>query len=101
MKSVKYGLFPNEIGKQFLAGEQFKTVFNMHGIKKIQILYHRIGKYDVIKYSTKRKKLKEKLFVGEKILVLAERIKKKAVPANSTNNLYRIFLILIKIRRLS
>ena len=32
MKSVKYGLSPEEIEKQSLAGEQFKTVFNMHRI---------------------------------------------------------------------
>ena len=30
MKSVKYGLSPREIEKQSLAGERFKTVFNMH-----------------------------------------------------------------------
>ena len=30
MKSVKHGLSPEEIEKQSLAGERFKTVFNMH-----------------------------------------------------------------------
>ena len=34
MKSMKYGLSPKETEKQSLAGEQFKTVFNMHGIEK-------------------------------------------------------------------
>ena len=33
-----------------------------------------------MKYSAKRKKLRDELFVGEKVLVLAERIKKKAAP---------------------
>ena len=33
-----------------------------------------------MKYSAKRKKLGERLFVGEKVLPLAERIKKKAAP---------------------
>ena len=33
-----------------------------------------------MKYSAKRKKLREKLFIGEKVLVLVERIKKKAAP---------------------
>ena len=36
MKSVKYGLSPKEIEKRSLAGEQFKRVFNMHQIEKIQ-----------------------------------------------------------------
>ena len=33
-----------------------------------------------MRYSAKRKKLRDELFVGEKVLVLAERIKKKAAP---------------------
>ena len=33
-----------------------------------------------MKYSAKRKKLRDELFLGEKVLVLAERIKKKADP---------------------
>ena len=32
------------------------------------------------RYSAKRKKLREDLLIGEKVLVLAERIKKKAAP---------------------
>ena len=80
MKSTKYGLSPEEIEKRSLAGERFKTVFNMHWIEKTQRLHRRLDKYDVMKYSAKRKKLRERLFVGEKVLVLAERIKKKAAP---------------------
>ena len=34
MKSVKYGLSPEEIEKRSWAGEQFKTVFNMRQIEK-------------------------------------------------------------------
>ena len=33
------------------------------------------------RYSAKRKKLREELLIGEKVLVLAERFKKKAAPA--------------------
>ena len=57
MKSVKYGLSPEEIEKRSLAGERFKTVFNMHGIDKTQKLHCRLDRYDVMKYSTKIKKL--------------------------------------------
>ena len=80
MKSTKYGLSPEEIEKRSLASERFKTVFNMHRIEKTQRLHRRLDKYDVMKYSAKRKKLRERLFVGETVLVLAERIKKKAAP---------------------
>ena len=80
MKSVKYGLPPEEIEKRSLAGERFKTVFNMHRIDKTQKLHRRLDMYDVMKYSTKRKKLTHELFVAEKVLVLAEQIEKKAGP---------------------
>ena len=33
-----------------------------------------------MKYSAQRKKLRDELFVGEKVFVLAERIKKKSAP---------------------
>ena len=78
MKSMKYGLSPEEIEKRSLAGERFKTVFNMHRIDKTQKLHRRLDRYDVMKYSAKRKKLRDELFVSEKVLVLTERIKKKA-----------------------
>ena len=102
MKSTKYGLSPKEIEKRSLAGEQFKTVFNMHQIEKSQRLHRRLDKYDVMKYSAKSKKLRERHFVSEKVLVLAERIKKKAVPGKfykqsvqniSYFNKYKTFII--------
>ena len=58
MKSRKYGLFPEEIERRSLAGERFKTIFNVHRLEKIQKLHHRLDDYDVRKYSTKTKKAK-------------------------------------------
>ena len=80
MKSRKYGLSPEEVERRSLAGERFKTIFNMHRLEKTQKLHRRLDDYDVRKYSTKRKKLRDELFVGEKVFILAERIKKKAAP---------------------
>ena len=80
MKSVKYGLSPEEIEKRSLAGEQFKTIFNIHRIEKTKRLHDRLDRYEKKYYSAKRKKLSEELMIGEKVLVLAERIKKKALP---------------------
>ena len=37
-------------------------------------------RYDKKKYDRKRKKLRENLSIGEKVYVLAERIKKKSTP---------------------
>ena len=36
-----------------------------------------------MKYSAKRKKLRDELFVGEKVFVLAEKIKKKTARGKS------------------
>ena len=78
MKSTKYGLSPEEIKRRSFAGERFKTIFNMHRIEKTQKLHHRLDDYDVKKYSAKRRKVRNELFLGEKVFILAERIKKKS-----------------------
>ena len=71
---------PEEIESRSLAGEGFKTVFNMHRIEKSPKLHCRLDRYDVMKYSAKRKKSRDELFISEKVLVHAEQIKKKAAP---------------------
>ena len=78
VKSAKYGLSPEEIKRRSLPGERFKTIFNMHRIVKTKKVHHRLPDYDVKKYSTKRKKIRNELFIGEKVYILAGRIKKKS-----------------------
>ena len=74
------GLSPEEIERRSVAGERFKTIFNMHKLEKTQKLHRRQDTSDVRRYSAKRKKLRDELFVGEKVFVLAKRIRKKAAP---------------------
>ena len=52
----------------------------MHRLEKTHKLNLRQDRYDKKKYDQKRKKLIENLNIGEKVYVLAERIKKKSVP---------------------
>ena len=52
----------------------------MYRIEKTKKLHDRLDRYDKKRYSAERKKLREDLLIGEKVLVLAERIKKKAAP---------------------
>ena len=52
----------------------------MHIIEKTKNLDDRLGRYDKKRYTAKRKKLREKQMIAEKVLVLAERMKKKAAP---------------------
>ena len=89
MKSLKYGMSAEEVETRSLAGERFRIVFNMHRIEKAQKLHDRRDRYDLKRYSAKRKKLRNELFIGEKVLVLAERIKNKSPQASFTNNLSR------------
>ena len=80
VKNEKYGLSPEEIEKKSLSGERFETIFNMHRIEKTKLLHDRLKTYGDKKYSRKRKKIRENLNIREKVLVLAERIKKKSAP---------------------
>ena len=52
----------------------------MHRLEKTHKLNQRQDRYDKKKYDRKRKKLRENLIIGEKVYVLAERIKKKSAP---------------------
>ena len=80
IKSKKYRLSPEEIERRSFAGEQFKIIFNMHRIEKAKKLHDKLDRYDKKRYAAKRKKLREDLMIGEEVLVLAERIKKKVAP---------------------
>ena len=52
----------------------------MRRTEETQKFHARLDRYDKKRYSAKRKKLREKILIGEKVLFLAERIKKKASP---------------------
>ena len=78
--SKKYGFSPEEVEKKALQSERFRTVYNMHKLEKTYKLNQRQDRYNKKKYDRKRKKLRENLIIGEKVYVLAERIKKKSAP---------------------
>ena len=46
MKSGKYGLFPEEVERRSLAGERFKTIFNIHRLEKTHKLHRRLDDYE-------------------------------------------------------
>ena len=52
----------------------------MHRLQKTQRHHRRLDDYVVRKYSAKRGKLREELFIDEKVYVLPERINKKSAP---------------------
>ena len=78
--SKKYDFSPQEVEKRALESERFGTVYNMHRLEKTNKLNLRQDRYNKKKYGRKQKKLIENLNIGEKVYVLAERIKQKSAP---------------------
>ena len=76
--SKKYGFSPKEIESRAIKSKRFRTLSNMHRIEKTDKLNMRMDRYDKKKVLKKRKKLRENLNIGERVYVLAERIKKKS-----------------------
>ena len=78
--SKKYGLPSEDVEWRTLSNEHFKTIFNMKRIEKTQKLHCRLDDCDKKRYSFKKKQLRTDLSIGERVYVLAERIKKKSTP---------------------
>ena len=78
--SKKYGFSPEEVEGRALESEKFRTVYKMRRLVKADNLNQRQDRYDKKQYSRKIKKLRKNLNIGEKVYVLAERIKKKSAP---------------------
>ena len=103
--STKYQLAPETIEKRNLNpndGEHFQEIYDFMRIKKIETNQMRNDKYDR-KIDRRRIILMSSLNLNAKVLVLAERLKKKDAPGNlykaSTNNMLffnREFLLYIK-----
>ena len=71
----KYGLTPEEIKKESISYERFRTIFNMHRMERTILNHDRLNRYDKKKYARKKKKFRENLNINKKVLVLAERTK--------------------------
>ena len=78
--SKKYGLSPEEVETRSLSDEKFRALFHFHRIEKTRQVHERLNRYNKKKYRCKKKKGRDKLNIGEKVLVLAERIKKTPAP---------------------
>ena len=102
--STKYQLAPETIEKRSLNpndGKYFQEIYDFMRIRKIENNQMRNDKYNQ-KIDRRKRKLRKPLNLDEKVLVLAERLKKKDAPGNiykaSTDNMpffnrYRLFTI--------
>ena len=91
--STKYQLAPETIEKRSLNpndGKYFQEIYDFMRLRKIETSQSRNDRYDE-KIDRRKKKLRNPLNIDEKVLVLAERLKKKDTPGNlykaSTDNI--------------
>ena len=83
--SQKYGLPPKTIEEKTLSDNNFREIYVFHRIVRVSKDAARYKRYDIRldkKLSSRRKRLREPLNIGEEVLVLAERLKKKDTPGS-------------------
>ena len=78
-KTRKYQIEPENVEKKSLTDDIFKEKFDFYRLAKIGKENKRYERYMTKKDSNKRK-LRDPLNIGEKVLVLSERLKKKDAP---------------------
>ena len=107
--STKYNLPPETIEKRSLDptdGKYFQEIYDFVRLRNIENRQMRNDKYDQ-KIDKRKRKLRSPLNLHQKVLVLAERLKKKDAPGNlykaSTDNMpffnrNRIFTIYKRVK---
>ena len=83
---TSYGFTPNQIKEKNLVDDSFTELYDFRRLVRVKNNKDRIVRYKGKKGHRKERKLKDPLDVGEKVLVIAERSKKKDAPGN----LYKI-----------
>ena len=81
--SQKYGLPPETVEQKALSDNVFREIYDFYRIVRVSKDAGRYKHHDVHqdkKLISRRKQLREPLIEGEKVLVLAERLKKKDAP---------------------
>ena len=79
-KSIKYDLEPEVIEKRSLIDNNFKEKYDFYRLYKVTKAFKRYKKHDVNVDFRRKKKLREPLTIGERVLILASRLKKKDAP---------------------
>ena len=76
----KYGLEPEQVESKSLKNKDFREVFDFHRLLKVVKDIERRDRFNEVRDNSKNIRLKDPLEIGEKVLVLAERIRKKDAP---------------------
>ena len=79
-KSIKYDLEPEVIEKRSLLDDNFREKYDFYRLVRVTKALNRYKKHDVNIDLKRKKKLREPLAIGERVLILASRLKKKDAP---------------------
>ena len=83
--SQKYGFPPETVENKTLSDNIFREIYDFHRLIRVTKDAARYKRHDIKsdkKLHSRRKRLREPLTVGERVLVLAERLKKKDAPGS-------------------
>ena len=80
LPTAKYGVDPDKIEKRSSESEWLREWFDMRRLSKISKAQPPYERYQKKKYLKKKKKLRVPLEIGEDVLLLSSRIKKKSDP---------------------
>ena len=78
--SEKYGLPPEMIEKRTLSDNVFREIYDFYRMVKVSKAINRYERYNTKLDEKQKRKLREPIEINEKVLILAERIKKKDAP---------------------
>lgn len=76
----KYSYPPKAIKENAIRSKKFWDIYDFYGLLKVQKHAERYANTDVKKGKLLPRRLREPLKVGERVLVMAERLKKKEAP---------------------
>ena len=78
--SEKYRVAPETIEKKTLENDTFREIYDFYRLSKVTKDANRYERFNEKLDKKQKKKLREPLNIGEKVMVLAERVKKKDAP---------------------
>ena len=81
LPTAKYGVEPDKIEKRSLESDWFREWFDIRRLSRISKAQPRYERYQKKKYLRKKKKLRVPPEIGEDVLLLLSRIKKKSDTA--------------------
>ena len=79
-KTEKYNIEPEEAERKALSDDIFREKFDFCRLEKVGKHATRLDRYNLKKDTQQPRKLRDPLSIGENVLVLAERLKKKDTP---------------------